>query len=267
MTTELDKLQGTWRVASLETDGSTQPSHELTDAAITVRGNQFASVGMGDAYDGTIELFPRKKPKAFDLVFTSGPAEGARNRGIYRLDDDTWTICLATRGKTRPRSFKTKPDSGLALETLVRGTAHDLAKTKQGRPLAAAPAITASEFTGPPTEIEGEWLMESAVFNGKPLQPEMRKWCKRVTLGNITKVFAGPNTMLDAVFDLDASRGHIEYVNRFGENKGKAQTGIYDLQGDRLRICMAAPGKKRPGDFSSTRGDGRSYTVWRRAQT
>src|SRR5215510_14329130 len=267
MTTELDRLQGTWRVASLESDGSTRPSDDLTDAAITVRGNQFTSVGMGDAYDGTIELFPRKKPKAFDLVFTSGPAEGARNRGIYRLEDDTWTICLATRGKARPRSFKTSPESGLALETLVRGTAPSLAKTKQVSPLLAVPATTASESTAPPTQIEGEWLMESAVFNGKPLAPEMQKWCKRVTLGNITKVFAGPNTMLDAMFELDPERGQIDYVNRSGENKGKAQTGIYDLRDDRLRICMAAPGKKRPGDFSSTRGDGRSYTVWRRAQT
>jgi len=266
MATELDRLQGTWRLASLETDGNAQPSNELADAAITVRGNRFTSAGMGDAYNGTIELFPRKKPKAFDLVFTSGPPEGTRNRGIYRLDDDTWTICLATRGNGRPRSFKTKPDSGLTLETLVRGDAPQLAKTKTARVMTAAPAITAPESTGSPTEIEGEWQMESGVFNGKPLSPEMFRWCKRATLGNITKVFAGPNTMLDAVFDLDASRGHIEYVNRSGENKGKAQTGIYDLQGDRLRICMAAPGKKRPGDFSSTRGDGRSYTVWRRAQ-
>ena len=105
MATELDRLQGTWRVASLETDGSAQPSNELADAAITVRGNRFTSAGMGDAYNGTIELFPRKKPKAFDLVFESGPPEGARNRGIYRLDDDTWTICLVTRGNGRPRSF------------------------------------------------------------------------------------------------------------------------------------------------------------------
>jgi uncharacterized protein (TIGR03067 family) len=267
MTTELDKLQGTWRVASLETDGSAQPSDELTDTAITVRGSHFISVGMGDAYDGTIELFPRKQPKAFDLVFTSGPAEGERNRGIYRLDDDTWTICLATRGNARPRSFKTKPDSGLALETLTRGVAASLAKTKQARPMAPPPAITASASSESPTEIEGEWLMESAVFNGKPLTPEMMKWCKRVSLGNITKVFAGPNTMLDAIFELDPDRGQIDYVNRSGENKGKAQTGIYDLRDDRLRICMAAPGKKRPGDFSSSRGDGRSYTVWRRAQT
>src|SRR5215510_12870758 len=133
MSTELDKLQGKWRVASLETDGSTRSSDDLSGAAITVRGNQFTSVGMGEAYDGTIELFPRQKPKAFDLVFTSGPAEGARNRGIYRLDDDTWTICLATRGTTRPKSFKTKPESGLALETLVRGAAPSLAKTKPVR--------------------------------------------------------------------------------------------------------------------------------------
>ena len=44
-----------------------------------------------------------------------------RNRGIYTLDGDTWTICLATRGDARPRSFATRPDTGYALETLERG--------------------------------------------------------------------------------------------------------------------------------------------------
>jgi uncharacterized protein (TIGR03067 family) len=120
--------------------------------------------------------------------------------------------------------------------------------------------------SGTPTEIEGEWPMVSAVFDGKPLADDMVKWCKRVTRGNVTKIFAGTQPMLDAEFTLDSSKrpGHIDYVNRSGKNKGKTQAGIYEIDGDMLRICTSAPGEKRPTEFSSSKGDGRSYTVWRR---
>ena len=113
------------------------------------------------------------------------------------------------------------------------------------------------------TEIEGEWSMVSARFDGKPLLPEMIPRCKRITRGNVTQVFAEQRMMLDATFTLDPDRGQIDYVIRSGEHEGKAQAGIYDLRDGRLRICTASPGSKRPGDFASTRGDGRSFTVWR----
>ena len=101
-------------MTALETDGSEMPAAELADATITdSRRTTFTSDGMGDAYAGTIEIVRGKKPKAFDLVFTSGPPEGMRNRGIYTLDGDTWTICLATRGDARPRRFRDARRYGL----------------------------------------------------------------------------------------------------------------------------------------------------------
>lgn len=35
-----------------------------------------------------------------------------------------------------------------------------------------------------------------------------------------------------------------------GTNAGKSQAGIAELNGDTLKICMAALGKPRPADFS-----------------
>lgn len=35
--------------------------------------------------------------------------------------DNSWTICLATRGNRRPKTFATKAGTGLALETLEPG--------------------------------------------------------------------------------------------------------------------------------------------------
>ncbi|MGH7616466.1 MAG: TIGR03067 domain-containing protein, partial [Gemmatimonadaceae bacterium] len=115
------------------------------------------------------------------------------------------------------------------------------------------------------TEIEGEFPMISAVFDGKPLADTMVAWCKRVTHGDVTQVLAGPQSMVDATFTLDATHSpkHIDYVNRSGTNTGKKQAGIYDISGDTLRICMAPPGDARPTAFESKKGDGRSLTVWR----
>jgi uncharacterized protein (TIGR03067 family) len=266
--TDLDKLQGTWQVAALEIDGRAEPG-AVAAATITVRGSEFTTRGMGDEYSGTIELVPSKSPKAFDLQFTSGPPQGKRNRGIYKLDGDTWTICLATRGDARPKRFATRADSGLALEVLERDTGAARVSSKPGKAKQAAslaaPSI-ASSSSSLTTEIEGEWPMVSAVIDGKPLAAEMVKWCTRITRGNVTQILAGPQSMLDAEFTLDATRTphHIDYVNRSGKNKGKRQAGIYELAGETLRICTGPPGGTRPADFTSTTGDGRSYTVWRR---
>jgi uncharacterized protein (TIGR03067 family) len=106
--------------------------------------------------------------------------------------------------------------------------------------------------------------MVSAVFDGVPMDPSMVAWCRRETRGDVTTVLAGPQVMLKATFVLDEPNGAIDYVNLAGSSKGKKQAGIFDLQGDTLRICMAAPGKPRPTEFASSKKDGRSFTVWRK---
>jgi len=266
MPTDLDKLQGAWRITSLELDGKTQPTSVIEDATIVVSGGSFTSTGMGVTYHGTIEVNASRSPKALDLIFTTGPQKGTRNPGIYKLSGDTWTLCLATRGVARPRVFATKADSGLALETLQREgagaktTARAAVKPRAGKPaVVAAPASS-----GPATEIEGEWAMTAGVFNGAPLDPSMVAYCTRITRGDVTTVLAGPQVMLSARFTLDpaATPRVISYVNLAGTSKGKTQAGIYERDGDTLRISMSAPGQAAPKDFTTSKGDGRTYTAW-----
>jgi uncharacterized protein (TIGR03067 family) len=255
---DLKKLQGVWHITALETDGHKMPPVSFQGSQIIIKDNQFTSIAMSAMYEGTIEVDEYKKPKAFDLVFTAGPQKGARNLGIYKLTRGSWTICLAMQGTRRPREFATKAHQGIALETLKR---KPTAKPRATQP-AAPEEATIGE--GAATELEGEWAMISAVFNGQPLDPSMVKFCKRVTRGNVTTVLAGPQTMLKARFTLDISRNRnaIDYVNLHGGNKGKSQKGIFELTGKELKICVSPPGKPRPEDFSSKRGDGRNYTVW-----
>jgi uncharacterized protein (TIGR03067 family) len=263
---DLDRLQGAWHVTSLETDGVKTPALALGAMTIVISGNRFTSTGAGQTYEGTVKLSRAGNLKAIDLLFTAGPQRGTKNKGIYRLDGDRWTICLATNGGKRPAKFATAKDSGLALEILNRGEA---ARTHARRDSKRAAALRADtiESAAPATELEGDWAMVSGVFNGTPMDAAMVAWCRRVTRGDVTAVFAGPQVMLKARFTIGPSKvpPTIDYVNLAGQSTGKAQAGIYDLRSGVLRICMAAPGKPRPADFGSTRGDGRTFTTWRAA--
>lgn len=116
---ELDKLQGTWRITSLEMDGKPIPQEFLKEAKIIVKGDKFES-RVGVPYTGTVKIDPTQKPKTIDLVFESGPEKGNTSLGIYELDGDTWKICLGVNTMERPTEFAAKPGTGFALEKLTR---------------------------------------------------------------------------------------------------------------------------------------------------
>jgi hypothetical protein len=48
------------------------------------------------------------------------------------------------------------------------------------------------------------------------------------------------------------------------KDKTKPTLGIYAFDGDRLKMCFAAPGKERPTDFGSKKGSGQQFSVWER---
>jgi uncharacterized protein (TIGR03067 family) len=252
---DLDLLQGTWSVASLEVEGQKMTAGMLDGAQIVIRGSRFTSTGMGAVYKGTLKIDAAAKPARLDMKFSAGPEKGNTNLGIYKIDGNTWKLCLAMRGDIRPSKFASQPGSGFALETLTRGAAKN---TKAAAPKKAARGVA--------TELEGEWQMVSAVMNGAPMEKSAVAWVKRVTTGNETAVYAGPQTMLKAQFTNDPSKSPktLDYVHTAASNKGKTTLGIYQFDADLLKICMAAPGSKRPTKFESTRGDGASFTVWKR---
>jgi len=254
MATDLDLLQGLWSITGLQTDGRPMPPEMMEGARIRIQGARFTTTGMGAVYEGTIQLNESQDPRWIDMQFDAGPEKGNTNLGIYELAGDRWTLCLATRGSTRPTGFSAPAGSGFALESLVRGEVAKPAKSK------------AAAAGGPATEFEGEWSLVSAVMDGKPMDESMVKWVKRITRGNQTTVMAGPQTMLKVEFthDPSVSPGIIDYRVLAGSNQGKAQFGIYEFEGRLLKFCLGAPGAPRPAEFESQPGDGRTLTIWKK---
>jgi uncharacterized protein (TIGR03067 family) len=256
---DLELLQGTWAVTGLEVDGQQMPESMLGDARIEVKGDRFTTTGMGSTYEGTLCVNASVTPAQLDMSFNAGPEIGAINRGIYQLDGNTWTICLATRGELRPSRFATSPGTGFALETLTRTavgvrerrTSHE--SVGQGAPLHA-------------TEFDGEWKMVSGITDGVPMDGFAARWVTRTSVGNDMQVHAGPKLMMRATFTVDPSQTPkaIDYFFSAGPNQGKSQLAIYEFEGDLLRVCASAPGTPRPTAFESIPGQNWTFTVWKR---
>jgi uncharacterized protein (TIGR03067 family) len=120
MIEEIEKLQGTWRIVSLEVEGSKMEEALFTGSKVMVAGEAFSTLSMGAGYGGLFAIDATSDPYKLDMIFTYGPHAGARSLGIYRFDGDTWILCLGMAGRERPEDFVTKPGSGHALEKLER---------------------------------------------------------------------------------------------------------------------------------------------------
>jgi uncharacterized protein (TIGR03067 family) len=114
--------------------------------------------------------------------------------------------------------------------------------------------------------FEGTWLFASIEMDGMKLPLEQFKDSKLVVMpgGKFTMV-AGPTTY-GGTFKVDTSKTprHIDVTFTEGPEKGKTLLGIYELEGETYKLCMADTGKDRPTAFASKPGSGHVLEVFKR---
>jgi uncharacterized protein (TIGR03067 family) len=118
------------------------------------------------------------------------------------------------------------------------------------------------------TRLEGEWSMVSGEANGQAMPKEMVKSGKRVAKDGKTTITMGGRVYFKADFTIDPTQKPkaIDYAMTEGPTKGKTHLGIYELDGDTVKFCFAAPGKTRPTDFTAKEGSQRTLSVWKRIE-
>jgi uncharacterized protein (TIGR03067 family) len=120
---ELKRHEGTWSVTSSVYDGQAASEDLVRSIMRIVEGDHAVWERDGKRFAGTtIELDPAREPNAIDVIPDGGRNRGERVLGIYKLEGDKLTICMADPGKSRPTEFKAERGSGCTLRTFTRET-------------------------------------------------------------------------------------------------------------------------------------------------
>jgi uncharacterized protein (TIGR03067 family) len=116
------------------------------------------------------------------------------------------------------------------------------------------------------SQLEGEWSMVSGEANGQVMPKETVKSGKRAAKDGETTITIGGQVYFKAKFSIDPTKKPkaIDYSMTEGPTKGKTRLGIYELDGDTVKFCFAAPGQDRPTEFTAKEGSQCTLSVWKR---
>ncbi len=118
---ELARQQGTWFAVSSRRDGIDAPEEIVRSITRTVEKDHVTWKREGKNFAGTgLVLDPAQEPPALDVVPDGGPSRGKRVLGIYKLEGDRLTICMADAEQPRPRDFKAEKGSRQTLMVFTR---------------------------------------------------------------------------------------------------------------------------------------------------
>jgi uncharacterized protein (TIGR03067 family) len=113
--------------------------------------------------------------------------------------------------------------------------------------------------------LAGQWIVTVVERDGQPL--EAYRGALRTMTGDIYTLARRDGEVIRGTFSIggDNRRALIDLRPTIGEFRGRTLLGIYDLDGEALRICFAEPGQPRPTEFRSPPGSGQILAVQHRA--
>jgi uncharacterized protein (TIGR03067 family) len=119
---DMDKLQGTWDVVSLEVGGQKAPAEALPQFRLTIKGDKMSHKGKqeGDTEETTFTIDPSKDPKTIDMTLKKGGQAGQIILGIYSIDGDNLKLCMNQPNLQRPKEFVSKEETRVALVIMKR---------------------------------------------------------------------------------------------------------------------------------------------------
>ena len=115
--------------------------------------------------------------------------------------------------------------------------------------------------------FKGTWRLSSKEEDGKKFSEEEIK--DIIGTGDGLGKFSvrrGDKVIGEATVKLDPTKKpkRIDVSFTEGQHKGQTLLGIYEIDSDAFRVCVARAGDERPTDFSTKAGSGRTLIVYKR---
>jgi uncharacterized protein (TIGR03067 family) len=117
-------------------------------------------------------------------------------------------------------------------------------------------------------KFQGTWTFESSETGGKQLPAGELKGFILTFEGEKHTVKKGDEVIQVGTQKLDPSKSPktIDVTMTEGPSKGTVMLGIYEIDGDTLKVCFDPQGKKRPTEFKSAPGSQNFVNVHKRVK-
>ena len=109
--------------------------------------------------------------------------------------------------------------------------------------------------------MQGDWACDSYVVDGTQLPADDAQGYFRTIKGEAYTVARYKKVLGRGTFKLDAGQ-KPKAIDALPDGRDKPLLGIYEFDGDKLKLCIAGPGKERPTAFAAAEGSGQTLTVW-----
>ncbi|MFY7874654.1 MAG: protein kinase domain-containing protein, partial [Pirellula sp.] len=228
-------IQGTWQVVFSEEEGISPPPEALRGIRFLITKDKVITELGGRKLESTYTLDASTSPKSIDLT-----SNGRTELGIYDLQGDTLRLCHSESTNLRPTAFDSQPNSVNDLViTMKRIRPEPMNEKTEPKPKDNRPTDSKA--------IEGTWSVVMAVDSGRTTPPEALQDIRFV----ITKdklIMESKGRKQESTYKLNPSTWpkSIDLTE-----DGHTKPGIYDLQGDTLRICTSETTDIRPSTFIS----------------
>ena len=117
-------------------------------------------------------------------------------------------------------------------------------------------------------KFQGAWTFVSSETGGKELSADQLKGLILTFEGDKHTVKKGDDVLQVGTQKLDPSKSPktIDVTMTEGPSKGTVMLGIYEIDGDTLKVCFDSEGKKRPTEFKSVSGSQTFVNVHKRVK-
>ena len=119
---DLEQLQGTWKVERIELAGQAMPAGAVGELRMVFEGNTLTMMMDKNTKEKGRFKLVEGEPPGIDIEEPRGGGNQVM-KGIYRLEEDTLTICSEEGGgrqSVRPKNFETKGNDRVVLIVLKR---------------------------------------------------------------------------------------------------------------------------------------------------
>jgi uncharacterized protein (TIGR03067 family) len=171
------------------------------------------------------------------------------HRSVFVRNDEE-LICISMADQSSARNSATK-----AIGSLVAVSCLGLE--------AGAPP---SAHVGDMERMQGDWQCVALTYEGEVLADDEAQAFFRTVKGSEFTMFQFDKPRSKGSFEINEKQRPKQIDETSARSGGKASQGIYEFDGERLRICLAAPGAPRPKGFSSKPGSQTSLIVWERVR-